>query len=85
MPIRRNTNLRTDISPGLQEVLQRNGVQAHISWTDDGRPQLMVLGHDSPVLTYDINKKQMESLMDWGSTYANKNAYNTFTSIVRNG
>jgi len=84
MPLRRNTYQGPDVSPGLQEVLRKNGMQAHISWSAEGGPQLMVLGHDSPVLTYNLDEKQMESLMSWGTTYTNKKAYNTFTSIVRN-
>ena len=84
MPIRRNTFQRTDVSQGLQNMLYKNGMQAHISWTAENGPQLIVLGHDSPVLTYNINEKQMENLMGWGSTFANKKAYNTFISIVGN-
>lgn len=30
------------------------------------------------------DERQVENLMNWGSTYANKKAYNTFTTIVRN-
>ena len=84
MAIRKYTNPRAlDVSPGLQDVLRRNGIQAHISWSPEQGHQLIVLGHDSPVLKYNISEKQMESLMNWGNTYANKNAYNTFASIVR--
>lgn len=85
MAIRKYTSPRAlDVSTGLQEVLQRNGMQAHFIWSPEQGHQLVVLGHDSPVLTYNINEKQMESLMNWGSSYANKNAYNTFISIVKN-
>ena len=59
-------------------------MQAHISFGRDGSPELIVLGHDSPVLTYKLNDKQIQDLMGWGSAYENKKAYNTFTSIVRN-
>ena len=59
-------------------------MQAHISLAKDGGRELIVLGHDSPVLTYKLNEKQMEDLMGWGSTYENKKAYNTFASIVKN-
>ena len=69
---------------GLQEVLRKNGMQAHISMAKDGGRELIVLGHDSPVLTYKLNEKQVEDLMGWGSTYENKKAYNTFASIVKN-
>lgn len=83
--IRKYTNPRAvDLSPGLQEVLNKNGMQAHISFGHDGSPELIVLGHDSPVLTYKLNDQQVQNLMGWGSTYENKKAYNTFTSIVKN-
>lgn len=85
MAIRKYTNPRAvDLSPGLQDVLRKNGMQAHISFGRDGSPELIVLGHDSPVLTYKLNDKQIQDLMGWGSAYENKKAYNTFTSIVRN-
>ena len=85
MAIRKYSNPRElDLSTGLQEVLRKNGMQAHISLAKDGGRELMVLGHDSPVLTYKLNEKQVEDLMGWGSTYENKKAYNTFASIVKN-
>ena len=84
MAIRKYTNPRElDLSTGLQEVLRKNGMQAHISLAKDGGRELIVLGHDSPVLTYKLNEKQVESLMGWGTTYENKKAYNTFASIVK--
>lgn len=85
MAIRKYTNPRDiDLSPGLQEVLHRNGMQAHISITPEGQHKLIVLGHDSPVLEYNLTAKQVENLMNWGTNYANKTAYNTFTSVVKN-
>lgn len=84
MAIRKYSNPRElDLSNGLQEVLRKNGMQAHISLAKDGGRELIVLGHDSPVLTYKLNEKQVESLMGWGSSYENKKAYNTFASIVK--
>ena len=84
MAIRKYTNPRElDLSEGLQEVLRKNGMQAHISLAKDGGRELIVLGHDSPVLTYKLNEKQVEDLMGWGTTYENKKAYNTFASIVK--
>ena len=84
MAIRKYTNSRElDLSTGLQEVLRKNGMQAHISLAKDGGRELIVLGHDSPVLTYKLNEKQVENLMGWGTTYENKKAYNTFASIVK--
>lgn len=85
MALRKYTNPRDlDLSPGLQDVLRRNGMQAHISMLPNGQMQLIVLGHDSPAITYNLNDRQVEDLMGWGSNYVNKKAYNTFTSIVRN-
>ena len=85
MAIRKYSNPRElDLSIGLQEVLRKNGMQAHISLAKDGGRELIVLGHDSPVLTYKLNENQVEDLMGWGSTYENKKAYNTFASIVKN-
>ena len=84
MAIRKYSNPRElDLSIGLQEVLRKNGMQAHISLAKDGGRELIVLGHDSPVLTYKLNEKQVENLMGWGTTYENKKAYNTFASIVK--
>lgn len=84
MSIRKYTNPRElDLSKGLQEVLRNNGIQAHICITQDGVGQLVVLGHDSPVLRYELTDKQIEDLMNWGNNYANKKAYNTFTGIVK--
>ena len=85
MAIRKFTNPRNyDLSPGLQDVLRRNGIEAHISLNRFGQPELIVMGHDSPVLNYKLTDRQVEHLMDWGSNYHNKKAYDTFTSIVKN-
>lgn len=85
MALRKYTNPRDlDLSPGLQDILRRNGMQAHMSMLPNGQMQLIVLGHDSPAITYNLNDRQVEDLMAWGSNYANKKAYNTFTSIVKN-
>lgn len=84
MAIRKFTNPRAlDVSPGLQDILRRNGMQAHISLNKFGEPELIVMGHDSPVLNYKLSNRQVDDLMNWGSNYHNKKAYNTFVSIVR--
>lgn len=70
-----------DLQPELQDILIRNGMQAHIVGSSNGF-QLVVQGHDSPVLSYNISKKQLEALTDWGTNFSNKKAYNTFTSLV---
>lgn len=84
MAIRKNNMVRElDLSRELREVLMKNGMQAHISMNDNGKYNLLVLGHDSPALTYHISPKQAEDMMAWGSTYENKKAYNTFVGIIR--
>ena len=84
MAIRKQLNPRQmDLSPELRDLLMRNGMQAHIIADGNGY-QLAVQGHDSPLLTYRLTEKQMLALTDWGTSYANKTAYNTFTSVVGN-
>lgn len=84
MSIRKNTNPRSlDLSPELQDILVKNGMQAHITGSSNGF-QLVVQGHDSPVLAYHITEKQLKALTDWGTNFANKQAYNTFTELVQN-
>lgn len=72
-----------DLQPEMRDLLMRNGMQAHIVPAGEGY-QLVVQGHDSPLLRYPISKQQFLALSDWGTNYANKNAYNTFTEIVKN-
>jgi|GEM_PF-69052 len=81
----RNPFYRYDvnINPELKRILFDNGMQAQISKTSDGY-QLVVLGHDSPALTYDLNETQLSALTDGGTNGRNKKAYNTFTDIVKN-
>ena len=84
MSIRKNTNPRSlDLQPELQDILLRNGMQAHIHASSNGF-QLVVQGHDSPVLNYPISERQLQALTDWGTNSANKKAYNTFTNLVAN-
>ena len=84
--IRTNTNPRaTDVAPQLQSVLNANGMQAHISMTETGIYQLVTMSHNSSQPRYyNINQKQLEALMNGGTTVWDKNAYNTFVSIVKN-
>ena len=82
MAIRKNTNPRMmDLQPEMQDILRRNGMQAHVV-SDDTGYRLVVQGHDSPLLTYDLTERQMLALTDWGTNSANKKAYNVFTSII---
>lgn len=84
MAIRSNGYGSPDLSRGLQEVLRKNGMQAHISRAADGGYEMIVLGHDSPVLNYKINEQQLRNLTNWGTNSANEKAYKTFTNIVKN-
>lgn len=72
-----------DVSQELQSVLARNGMQAHLRTDNNGNFQLIVIGHDSPALTYNLTNKQAKDLMESGSLYLNKKGYNTLVSIVR--
>lgn len=82
MALRKNTNpAPMQLHPELQELLVRNGMEASIVMSDKN-PRLLVRGHDSPVLSYDVTMDQIRRLTDWGSNFANKTAYTTFTGIV---
>lgn len=83
--IRKNTNPRaTDVAPQLQSVLHANGMQAHISLTETGTYQLVTLSHNSSQPRYyNLSEKQLDALVNGGSNAWNKNAYNTFVSIVK--
>lgn len=84
MAVRKNTNpQQMDIQPEMRDILMRNGMQAHVVNSGTGY-QLVVQGHDSPLLTYNISERQMLALTDWGTNHTNKKAYNTFTDIVSN-
>ena len=77
MSIRKNTNPQSlDLSPELQDILIRNGMQGRIHASSNGF-QLVVQGHDSPVLSYNISERQLQALTDWGTNFSNKKAYNT--------
>lgn len=67
----------------MRDLLMRNGMQAHIVPAGEGY-QLVVQGHDSPLLRYPISRQQMQALTDWGTNHADKKAYDTFTEIVKN-
>ena len=83
MAIRTHTNPRiADLQPEMRDLLMRNGMQAHIVPAGEGY-QLVVQGHDSPLLRYPISKQQFSALTDWGTNHANKKAYKTFTEIVK--
>ena len=82
MAIRQNTNpYHLELHPELQDILMRNGMRATVTGSSNGF-QLVVQGHDSPLLYYPITEKQLRALVDWGTNTANKRAYNTLASVV---
>lgn len=74
--------MRPDLQPEMRALLMRNGMQAHVVPVGDSY-QLVVQGHDSPLLRYPISRQQMQALSDWGTNHANKKAYETFTAIIK--
>lgn len=82
MALRKNSNpAPMQLHPELRDLLVRNGMEASIVMSDTN-PRLLVRGHDSPVLSYDLTAAQVKKLTDWGGNFANKTAYITFTNIV---
>lgn len=83
MALRKNTNPSpVQLHPEFAEILLRNGLQASLVLDREYRPQLLVQGHDSPVLVYPLTSDQITRLTDWGTNHANKTAYKTLTEIV---
>lgn len=72
---------RGALSYQLQTLLRQNGMRAQLAF-EDGRFMLLVQGHDSPMLSYDLSEQQFRALADGGTNYANKKAYNTFNALV---
>lgn len=83
--LRKNTDYRmTDISPRLQDTLNANGMQAHITMTQRGDYELVTLSHNSSEpRRYALNQQQVENLMSGGTSVSDKKAYNTFVGIVK--
>ena len=82
MAIRENTNPHhLELHPELQGILMKNGLRATVTGGSNGF-QLVVQGHDSPLLYYPITEKQLRALVDWGTNTANKRAYNTLASVI---
>lgn len=46
-----------DLQPEMRDLFIRNGMQAHVVSNVSGY-QLVVQGHDSPLLTYNIIEKR---------------------------
>jgi hypothetical protein len=82
MSVRKNSTPQHLALPAeLLDILQRNGMQAQLV-ANGSEFSLLVQGHDSPLLTYPINAKQLSALTDWGTNSANRKCYNTFASIL---
>lgn len=83
--LRKNRNpYQTDISRELQEILNANGMQAHISTNNKGDYILTTYSHNAAQpRTYRISDEQAENLRNGGTNAWNKKAYATFTDIVK--
>lgn len=83
--LRKNTSYGiTDISPRLQDTLNANGMQAHITMSQTGDYELVTLSHNSSQpRRYTLNQQQVENLMNSGTSAWDKKAYNTFVNIVK--
>ena len=83
--LRKNTNYGiTDISSRLQDTLNANGMQAHITMTQTGDYELVTLSHNSSdPRHYPLDQQQVENLMNGGTSAWDKKAYNTFVGIVK--
>ena len=73
--------MRGRLSYQLEDLLRRNGMSAQLA-VEDGKYKLLVQGHDSPLLQYNISEQQFHALGDGGTNYVNKKAYNDFNGIV---
>ena len=84
--LRKNTNPRAlDIAPQLQHTLNANGMQAQIAMTPTGEYQLVTMSHNtSTPRRYTLTESQLEKLMNGGTNVWDKQAYQTFVSIVKN-
>lgn len=72
---------RGQVSPQLNDVLRRNGMTAALA-VEGNQYKLLVQGHDSPMMSYDISQQQFAALAEGGTNYSNKKAFNVFNGIV---
>lgn len=74
---------RSRISDDLQRVLNANGMQAQIGINEDGQTVLIARAHNSMQdHLYHISQDQFEALTKSGYSSLNRQAYQTFVSIV---
>ena len=83
MPIFNRSRRGFDISTGLQDVLKRNGLEAHIIQDFDGKLYLAAEGRNYPYNRYEISPAQAQALSQWGYNSTNTKAYNTIKSILK--
>lgn len=83
--IRHNKNpYQKDISRTLQDVLNANGMQAHIGIDAKGDYMLITQSHNAAnPRSYKLTDQQVYDLKNSGSYAANKKAYETFTRLVK--
>ena len=75
-----------DISRGLQDVLRKNGLEAHIEQDPDGKLYLAAEGRHYRYNRYEITPKQADILSRWldmGTGSTNEKAYNTLKGILK--
>lgn len=75
-----------DISRGLQDVLRRNGLEAHIEVDPDGTLYLAAEGRYYQYNRYKITPAQADILSRWldmGTGSTNEKAYNTIKGILK--
>lgn len=76
------------LSPNLQELVERNGLDAFISIDTSGQPILNVRGNrglaQSPDFHYKLTNQQMATIMKGDTYYKDNSAYDTFNKIIAN-
>ena len=75
-----------DISRGLQSVLRKNGLEAHIEQGPDGKLYLAAQGRNYPYNRYEISARDADILSRWldmGTGSTNKKAYETVRRILK--
>ena len=75
-----------DISRGLQSVLRKNGLEAHIELRPDGKLYLAAQGRNYPYNRYEISARDADILSRWldmGTGSTNKKSYETIRRILK--
>lgn len=82
MPIRPNS-LGYDISPELRRLLGHNGMQAYMDFNDKDELILHTKTAGGNEHQYKLTQEQEQALLNRGTNFFNKKAYETFVSIVK--